>query len=199
MKIAGVHYLVRGGRFEESPEWRTALNDVLDAIAVVTWPPDGIPGQFIIHPQSGKHRQQGNGVRPIKLAFLEALADQGWSTSERQNPDRFDAVSADLGGRFIGMEWETGNISSSHRSINRFVRAWLRGDAWGGILVLPTRHLARYLTDRIGNWEELAEYLPVWNSHVWERGAIAAVAFEQDGESLDVPRIAKSTDGRALL
>lgn len=199
MRIAGIHYLVRGGGFENSAQWRSALNDVLDAIAVVTWPPDGTPGQFIIHPQSGKRRGEGNGVRPIKTAFLEALNDRGWSTRERANPDRFDAVSPATGGRYVGMEWETGNISSSHRSINRFVRAWLRGDAWGGILVLPTRRLARYLTDRVGNWEELAEYVAVWESHVWSRGAVAAVAFEQDGESLGVPRISKTTDGRALL
>lgn len=199
MKIAGIHYLVRGGDFEQSDAWKSSLTDVLDAIALVTWPPDGTPGQFIIHPQSGKRRQEGNGVRPIKLAFLEALTGRGWGVDEFHNPDRFDAVSPSREGRYVAMEWETGNISSSHRSINRFVRAWLRGDAWGGILVLPTRRLARYLTDRIGNWEELAEYTTVWSSHAWDRGAIAAISFEQDGESLEVPRIAKTTDGRALL
>ena len=94
MKIAGIHYLVRGGGFEESDIWQGALNDVLDAVALVTWPPDGTRGQFIIHPQSGKRRQEGNGVRPIKLAFLEALADRGWGVAERQNPDRFSSNHA---------------------------------------------------------------------------------------------------------
>lgn len=172
----------------------TAVAEIRTATAAITWPPDGRPGDFVINPA-----RLGNGVVPIKDAFLAQLDSAGWSTAERVNPDRFDAVKFLGDGRYIGTEWETGNISSSHRSMNRFVRAWLGHDLAGGILVLPTRRFAQYLTDRVGNYEELAAYFPVWETHVWDRGAILVMAIEHDAESPDVPRIAKGTDGRALL
>lgn len=187
MRHLDVTYVIRAGGYELSDEWQAALTQVRDAI-------EAIAGRFIINPEP-----LGNGVVPIKSAFLTRLENYGWSTAERVNPDRFDAVSFLDDGRFIGLEWETGNISSSHRAMNRFVRAWLGESLAGGILVLPTRRLARFLTDRVGNFEELSRFFAVWEAHVWDRGAIAVIPVEHDGESVDVPRIAKGTDGRALL
>ena len=65
--------------------------------------------------------------------------------------------------------------------------------------MLPTRALYRYLTDRVGNYPEIAPYFPLWAAlPVWN-GYMGVVAVEHDAVSPDVPRITKGTDGLALL
>jgi Restriction endonuclease BamHI len=96
-------------------------------------------------------------------------------------------------------EWETGNISSSHRSMNKLALGVLEGAISGGVLIAPTRDFARYLTDRIGNTRELAPYFRLWQSIKPARGYLAVIAVEHDRTSRRVKRIAKGTSGRALL
>ena len=69
----------------------------------------------------------------------------------------------------------------------------------GGILILPTRELYQYLTDRVGNYRELAPYFPLWKSLKVEEGFLGIIAVEHDYTSPDVPRIKKGTNGRALV
>ena len=199
MKLLHTRYLIKAPDFDTDKFWRRAIADVERAVRRVVWPQGNPSRKFIIHPQSGKKRGKGNGVVPIKEAFLVSLAKDGWETDDRQNPGRFDAVKRGGGGRYFGVEWETGNISSSHRALNRLVLGHIRGECVGGALVLPTKKLAAYLTDRVGNFEELAVYFPVWEQLKWNRGSLAVLAVEHDGEDVNVPRIAKGTDGRALL
>jgi hypothetical protein len=68
----------------------------------------------------------------------------------------------------------------------------------GGLLVLPTRAMYKYLTDRVGNFPELEPYFPLWRALHVDEGLLMVVAIEHDAVSRDVPRIAKGTDGRAL-
>ncbi len=67
-----------------------------------------------------------------------------------------------------------------------------------GILVVPSRNLYRYLTDRISSMEELEPYLDLWRSIRCKQGILEIVAIEHDATSTDVPRIPKMTAGRAL-
>lgn len=69
----------------------------------------------------------------------------------------------------------------------------------GGVLVLPTRKLYPYLTDRIGNYEELLPYFPVWRKIAVDRGLMVVIAIEHDALDPEVPIIGKGTDGRALI
>lgn len=94
---------------------------------------------------------------------------------------------------------ETGNISSSHRALNKMAVGILKGILVGGVLVLPTRKMYKYLTDRIGNFSEIEPYFPLWESLDVKEGYLAVIAIEHDGVSKNVPRIPKGTDGRALL
>ena len=64
--------------------------------------------------------------------------------------------------KFYAVEWETGNISSSHRALNKMAIGIGDGILLGGTLVLPNRNLYNYLTDRIGNYEELLPYFPMY-------------------------------------
>ncbi|WP_269144778.1 hypothetical protein [Nostoc sp. WHI] len=97
------------------------------------------------------------------------------------------------------MEWETGNISSSHRAVNKMVLGLLRGVFLGTALILPSRKIYPYLTDRIGNYEELEPYFDVWRAVNIQEGFLAIFVIEHDQLDSNVPTLTKGTDGRALV
>jgi len=68
-----------------------------------------------------------------------------------------------------------------------------------GTLVVPSRQLYKYLTDRIGNVSELEPYWPLWRAIRCSNGVLEVVVIEHDETSLNVPRIPKGTDGRAIV
>jgi hypothetical protein len=99
----------------------------------------------------------------------------------------------------VVLEWETGNISSSHRSLNKMALGIMRGKIAAGILIVPSSEFARFLTDRIGNIRELEPYLELWQATPCKHGGVLEIAvIEHDETSTKVPRITKMTDGRAL-
>jgi hypothetical protein len=180
------------------------LADIRAAVSSIVWPSGS--NRFTIHPESGKKSGQGNGVRPIRDAFVLAMAELGWqpeapyplaSVAGVGQPGGTDVAKVVETGSFL-VEWETGNISSSHRSMNKMALALQHGAAAAGVLIVPSVRLARYLTDRVGNERELRPYLRFWSSVVIEDGYLGIFVVEHDDESLDVPRIKKGTDGRAL-
>lgn len=178
--------------FSQTPEFRQVQADVVAAVQTIHWPPDS--DDFIINPT-----RQGNGVKPIKDAFVEYLEGEGWVAEYR----RFDAHYTFPDGAALpfAVEWETGNISSSHRAINRMALAMLNDEISGGVLVLPTRAMYRFLTDRVGNVDELEPYFDLYRLWQGQTGFryLAVVAVEHDGEDERVPLIRKGTDGRALV
>jgi hypothetical protein len=203
MKIVRTEFLIRAGTFPNSREWETIEAEILQAIRLIVWPPH--TRSFTIFPQSGKKRGEGNGVKPIKGAFCLRLKRKGWaletrlSVATRKNPGPIDATKQLGKGQFFAVEWETGNVSSSHRALNKMALGIIKGILKGGILVLPTRHLYSYLTDRVGNFEEIEPYFDLWRSISCADGILAVIAVEHDGTSNKVPRITKGTDGRALI
>lgn len=202
MKIVSVERLIEAGPFAKSEEYNKIEKQVMEAISAVTHP-EGT-GSFIINPE-----RQGNGVKPIKAKFLEKLHDYEWSIETevtlpvgRQYGD-FDAVyQINLPKKqpsYFVAEWETGNISSSHRALNKMSLALYRCSILGGVLILPTRRLYRYLTDRVGNISELEPYFPLWRAFgsLIPNGVLAVISIEYDDISHDVPLITKGTDGWA--
>jgi len=135
--------------------------------------------------------------------FCEKLKDLGWQLethvdiSTRMSPGPIDATYR-VGEKLFAVEWETGNISSSHRAVNKMAIGILGHKLIGGVLILPTRNMYQYLTDRVGNFEELEPYFDLWRSLNGDEGLLAIMAVEHDGVSRDVPRIRKGTNGRAL-
>jgi hypothetical protein len=138
------------------------------------------------------------------------LSDSGWKTeslpelpvgSEGKDvlsTGDLDALLLDRD-RYIGFEWETGNVSSSHRAINKLLDGITRGTLQGGILVLPMRETQRYLTDRVGNFEELAPYFELWERYPLENGVLRLYGVAHDELDPSVPHIPKGKDGRALI
>jgi len=202
MKIAAHHDILAKGPFSLSAEWKRACADVEKAIHKTDWPHGS--GKFTIYPESGKKRGHGNGVCPIKDPCIAQLKKLGWKTEDLPpikggilGTGDLDALFEFAGG-YVGLEWETGNISSSHRAINKLLVTLRLGGIKGGFLVVPGAGLAGYLTDRIGNVGELKPYFPLWSSASVKDGALRIYEVEYDATSFDVPKIPKRTDGRAL-
>lgn len=201
MKIVRVETLISAGRFPKSPEWTRIRGKLHQSIKKVDWPVGS--GKFTIFPQSGKKRGEGNGVKPIKNSLMRDLEQKGWTTEGHaaldtgRDPGDYDAMLETRSGSVV-VEWETGNISSSHRSLNKLALSLMKGKIVAGTLVVPTRGLYKYLTDRVGNMQELEPYLELWKAVPCKEGVLEIVAVEHDAESMDVPRIPKATNGRAV-
>ncbi|MEN6560955.1 MAG: hypothetical protein ABFD52_09290 [Acidobacteriota bacterium] len=202
MKITGRYDILAKGPFPRSAEWRRACADVEKAIRKTDWPHGS--GKFTIYPESGKKRNQGNGVCPIKKPCLGKLRELGWKTEKLPKIEGGVLRTGDLDALYqfdrcyIGFEWETGNISSSHRAINKLLLTLQLGGIKGGILVVPSDKLGEFLTDRIGNVSELQPYFPLWGTTHVKDGVLRIYEVEYDATSFDVPKIPKGKDGRAL-
>jgi Restriction endonuclease BamHI len=200
VKISAVEDVIAAGSFSASNTWRRACAEVEDAIRHVDWPHGS--GEFVINP-----KRHANGVKPIKLPCTRRLQELGWRVetfpplaSDVLHPGDLDALVV-RNGHYIAFEWETGNISSSHRALNKLVLGLIHRAVTGCFLVVPSRALYPYLTDRIGNMEELRAYLPLWNaaSAKVEEAALRIYAVEHDRTDERVRTIPKGTDGRALI
>lgn len=199
MKVLRTEILVSSGVFPSSAEFRSIQDDIITSIEKVEWPTGS--GSFTINPVD-----KGNGVKPIKEHCMSHLRSCGWHIEHKMRivasakPGKVDAMIDVPDGRGFVLEWETGNISSSHRALNKIAVGMLDGCLAGGCLIVPSRSLYRYLTDRIGNYQELEPYFPLWrslSSHI-SNGVLMVVEVEYDSKSDEVPFISKGTDGRAL-
>lgn len=171
---------------------------------------------------------QRNGVGFLRTRFLEFMRDsEGWHAEsdidlarDRQQPPiklypslepyrepitsdfgGFDFMTTAPDGTRIAIEWETGNISSSHRSMNKLAIALSNGIIEVGVLIVPSRKLYEHLTDRIGNIGELSGYLAMWEGlkAVIPRGLLAITVVEHDALTTDpnFPYLKVGGDGRA--
>jgi len=194
--------LIENKDFLASPVWHRVISDLKESIEAVKWPRGS--SKFILFDDKGRGRGQGNGVVPIKKMFQSNLEKRGWILEKRldiakhKSPGKIDAVLR-IDGKHFAVEWETGNISSSHRALNKMCIGLLTNKLIGGILVLPTREMYQYLTDRVGNFAEIDPYLDLWKSLNIENGFLGIIKVEHDAVSKNVPRIPKGTDGRALV
>ena len=201
MKIVHVETLICCGEYAECQDWKLTRASIQKAVREVEWPAGS--GKFTIYPESGKKRGEGNGVTPIKNGLIAELKCQGWKPEEPldiatvRQPGELDAVLYTKYGP-VALEWETGNISSSHRALNKMALGLLKGKLAGAVLIVPSRELYKYLTDRIGNFSELQPYLDLWRSIPCKAGVLEIIVIEQDATSTRVPKIPKGTDGRAV-
>jgi len=202
MKIVATYDLINGNLFDESDILRKAWEEVSNAIHATDWPHGA--GKFSIYPESGKKRGEGNGVKPIKIPCINALRRAGWDIEKLPHLESsvlrtgdLDALKQTTAG-YLAFEWETGNIASSHRALNKLFLTMMEADILAGFLVVPVKNLSQYLTDRIGNVEELKPYFPLWRNLTGIKGALRIIAIEHDEINYNVPRIPKGTDGRAL-
>lgn len=197
MRLVNVRHLLQIGAFAHSAEAARIDADIRNGIQQVSWPSGS--GSFTLLSQ-----RDGNGVKPIKNDFIDHLNGRQWRAEQRMRlvadaqPGKVDAVYQLADGRHFAVEWETGNISSSHRALNKMAVGLLDGCLAGGALILPSRDMYAYLTDRVGNYSEIAPYFPLWESLRPAEGVLTVYVVEHDALSANVPAIPKGTDGRAL-
>ncbi len=167
-----------------------------------------------------------NGVGYLRNRFLKHMVnDEGWQAEgevglQQKQPDLilypsmepyqeqitsefgdFDFVTTTKSGARVAIEWETGNISSSHRSLNKLSILLSENIIQAGVLILPSRNLYEHLTDRIGNIGELSPYLDMWKStgNSVRKGLLAIVVVEHDEltDDPDFPYLKMGNDGRS--
>ncbi len=140
-----------------------------------------------------------NGVVPIKEDCYKMLEEHyGWYRekpldvlSEKGGPiDVYKAFSGECDTLRVGLEFETGNISSAHRSMNKLSLGIEEGELDLAVLLMPVFNLSRYLTDRVSNYEELEPYYPL----VKDRPFII-LGFEAEKYDCHFPLLAKGKDG----
>ena len=160
MKIVHVETVLNCGTYAKSAHWAETRAAIQEAVEKCDWPPGS--GKFTINPV-----RKGNGVKPLKNEFIKELKRLEW-TIEGKAKNVFDQRLGDFDALILGptgiivVEWETGNISSSHRSMNKLTMLVADGLISAGVLVVPSRNLYLYLTDRIGNYREIEPYLKLW-------------------------------------
>jgi hypothetical protein len=136
---------------------------------------------------------------PSKRDF--SLDDESWEEIFHQKVGDFDFYTELPGKMRCVVEWETGNVSSTHRSMNKLCLVMLAGLIDIGVVILPSRLLYTHLTDRIANWMEISPYLPLWHRIAAgvPRGLLAVTVVEHDEITDDpsVPFIGQGSDGRS--
>jgi hypothetical protein len=111
-------------------------------------------------------------VKPIKYELMAELKRQGWELEQPldiailKKPGKLDAVLHTEYGP-VALEWETGNISSSHRALNKMALGLLKGVLACGILIVPSRKLYKFLTDRVGIFQS--------SNRIWTYGDLYPV------------------------
>jgi len=168
--------------------------EVLEGMGLISWPAGA--GSFSINPV-----RRGNGVGPIKTALIDHLAGRGWDLEAQLFPgDRPGPIDAykEMDGFRMALEWETGNVASSYRVILKLMKALVEGRIDGGILIVSSKRIARYLTDRIGTHDEIAwalEMLP----KLFRHGHIEILVMDADRIDSRVPLIPKLASGMGRI
>jgi hypothetical protein len=216
------------GEVISSDDWNTVHTSYVRAITSIDHPAG--TGTLTLREKVKKPGGQWarNGVGFLRTRFLEfMLYSEGWkaegdvslSRDRLQPPIKLypsleayrEPITSDFGGfdfmttapngMRIAIEWETGNISSSHRSMNKLAIALSNGIVEVGVLIVPSRKLYEHLTDRIGNIGELSGYLSMWEGlkSVVPRGLLAITVVEHDALTTDpaFPYLKVGSDGRA--
>lgn len=228
MKWLRTMVLFDQGNVITSPDWKNLHESYVRAIASIEHP-RGYGSLTLRRKVRLPNKQwKRNGVGYLRKEFLAFMRDhEGWEAEsdvalsrDREQPPLllypsmeeyrepitsdfggFDFMAVAANGTRVAIEWETGNISSSHRSMNKLAIALSSGLMEIGVLIVPSRALYEHLTDRIGNIGELSGYLAMWEGlkNVVERGLLAITVVEHDHltDSEEIEYLAVSGDGRA--
>jgi len=211
-----------------SDEWRAIHESYVRSILSVDFPAGS--GSLTLRKKRRRDDGQcdRNGVVYLKSRFLQHmteienwLPECGFDLGDRAIPPDvilypdlqpyrepitstfgpFDLVTQASEDTRVAIEWETGNISSSHRSMNKLAIALADGSVQAGVLIVPSRDTYEHLTDRVGNIGELSGYLAMWKDMglAVDRGLLAITVVEHDALTDDpgFPYLPSGTDGRA--
>jgi hypothetical protein len=229
MKWLRTLIIINSGDLISSSDWLKIHESYIRAIKSIDFP-EGT-GTLCLRRKTRKGRTQWNrnGVGYIKKRFFNYIVNiEGWRAESNQGIDKyrriaevnlfpskelynepiksdfgdFDFVTTTENGMRVAIEWETGNISSSHRSLNKLTILLRDKKIQAGVLIVPSRELYEHLTDRIGNINELSAYLSIWKgfeSQI-ESGILAITVVEHDllTDDPNFQYLPTGKDGRAF-
>ncbi len=143
-----------------------------------------------------------NGVVPVKERCYQILEEKYlWY---REKPLYYFHDDAQKGGPIdvykefqmprglfrAGLEFETGNISSAHRSMNKLCVGCQKGEIDLAMLMMPIKRMSYYLTDRVSNYEELEPYFTLLDSYPF-----IVFGFDAEVYRNQAPFLPKGRDG----
>ena len=140
-----------------------------------------------------------NGVVPLKEPCYRMLEEEyGWYREkpldillEKGGPiDVYKSFADGNGCTNVGIEFETGNISSAHRSMNKLSLGVHNKELHLAVLMMPMHRLSYYLTDRVSNYEELRPYFSLVSDIPF-----IMIGFDVENYSSNVPCLLKGRDG----
>ena len=143
--------------------------------------------------------KNGNGVVPVKEPCYCMLEEEyGWFREKpldvlckKGGPIDVYKVFYSADQSFsVGIEFETGNISSAHRAMNKLNLGVYNKEIDLAVLIMPMHSLSYYLTDRVSNYEELAPYFSLI-----EKSPFIIIGFDVEEYSSSVPCLPKGRDG----
>lgn len=229
MKWLKTMLLFNCGEVAQTADWKRVHESLVRAITGIDFPRGS--GTLTLRRKTRIEKSsqwRRNGVGYLRTRFLQGMVEvEGWQQEAQVGIEHlqlqpelllypgfsphkenitsgfgdFDFMTETPSGLHIAIEWETGNISSSHRSVNKLTIALAAGRIQAGVLILPSRALYEHLTDRIGNIGELSPYLTMWSqlSPMVKKGVLAITVVEQDALTDDkiFPYLTTGNDGRA--
>lgn len=216
------------GDVVSSADWRSIHDSYVRSIQSIDFP-EGTGSLTLRRKQRRPDKQWNrNGVVYLRKRFLQHMttvehwrAEVGFDLGKNRRGTKvrlypslesyeepitsefggFDLLTTTPAGIHVAIEWETGNISSSHRSMNKLAIALSTGKVDAGVLIVPSRDLYEHLTDRIGNIGELSGYLSMWKDLEFsvKRGLLAVSVVEHDSLTHDetVSYLPAGNDGRS--
>ncbi len=199
MKIEKVHITKSAQKLiQDVPALKRAYAEITKSIKSVTWPAGS--RKFTIN----NSEKNINGVVPLKESCYVMLEkNYSWFREkplkvlkeEKEKGGPIDvykefADNSPLALKRVGLEFETGNISSAHRSLNKLLLGQNRKELDLSVIMMPVKALAYYLTDRVTNYEELEPYF----ENV-KRAAFIFIGFDADAYDPSAPIIPKGPDG----
>jgi len=194
MKISKVYKTESAKKLlQENQIFQQAYDEIVTSICLSVWPKDS--NVFAVN----NSEKNINGVVPLKeRCYIELENTYNWYREKPLNVLKFEKEKGgpiDVYKEFssterIGLEFETGNIGSAHRSMNKLLLGVNRGELDLAIILMPVKSLAYYLTDRITNYEELDPYFE--NT---EGKPFIFIGFDATVYTPDVPPIPKGKDG----
>ncbi|HVW72483.1 MAG TPA: hypothetical protein VHC39_02500 [Rhizomicrobium sp.] len=229
MKWLRTLVLINQGDIISSKDWNTVHESYVRSIRSIDHPAESGTLSLRRKMRLPNDQWQRNGVGYLRARFLDHMRNiEGWKSEtdvdlgrDREQPaiklfpsmesyrepitsdfGGFDFTTIGPNGSKVAIEWETGNISSSHRSMNKLGMALMNEVVQIGVLIVPSRNLYEHLTDRIGNIGELSGYLSLWEGLKTgvKKGLLAITVVEHDALTDDaaVPFLKSGNDGRAI-
>ncbi|CAN7767887.1 restriction endonuclease [Paenibacillus sp. LjRoot153] len=176
--------------------FKQAFDEVISSICSSVWPRGS--NNFT----ANNSEKNINGVVPLKENCYIMLEEvYNWF---REKPLDVLKIEKEKGGpidvykefregnalRRVGLEFETGNIGSGHRAMQKLILGINRQELDLAIILMPVKEFAYYLTDRITNYEELEPYFE--NA---EGKPFIFIGFNADAYDSSVESIPKGKDG----